>query len=432
MHRQLCGSNNYFYSLLYLQVKLLILTNNYPRKNAMNNGIFIHRQVKALQQLGVECHVLLLHSWFPPMGLHTMHPIWNKGHRLKSVLLQEYEGVRIHAVPMFVKMPSRFFPETHYERAARSVISYVKNNRQLNDADWIYAHFLTDNGYIAAKVKDKLNMKVAAITRGDDVHAWPEQDPSLVGNIRYVFAHANMLLANNKRLAADALKFADKDVPDFKIAYNGIEYTHFTRPVQDAAKVAAMRKQYDIPAHKKILLCVGRAEYLKGWNELIGAMAECRDQLADWVLLAITDNTDGKYGVDVRAKVAAMDVADLVRVHSYVPPGEVKELYWLANAFILPSYNEGLSNAVLEAMSAGLWVIATDVGGHSEIMEHNVSGFLIAPKSKEAVKDSLRYLTANYDARHEEMSRNAVRDMQRLGDYKHNAAILLGYLEACQ
>jgi glycosyltransferase involved in cell wall biosynthesis len=410
-------------------VKILILTDNYPRKNALNNGVFIHQQVKALQQLGAEVHVLLLHNWFPPAGLHMLHPMWRTGHEQRNIFFEEYEGVMIHRVPAFIRMPSRFFRENTYDRATRSLYKYISGDKQLRDADWIYAQFLTDNGYIGAKLKDMLGMKLAAIARGDDVHAWPENDPSLVPNIRYVFEHADLMLANNKRLAKDALHWADKTAPEFKVAYNGVAYQDLERKEVDAATLDELRKQYNIPAGKKILLCIARAEYLKGWNELLEAFSECRGQLADWVLLAITDHISGRYAVNIPAKVADLGLESHVLVHNFVPHSQVKQLYHMSQAFILPSYNEGLSNAVLEAMSSGLWVITTDVGGHSEIIQNNISGFLIPPKSKEDIKAALLYLATNYETRNSEVSTKAVAAMHHYGDYLKNAAVLLGYMK---
>ena len=409
-------------------MKILILTSNYPRKNALNNGVFIHQQVKALQELGAECHVLSLYNWYPPMGLHRYHGYWREGQADHSTFFEEFEGVKIHAIPMFVRMPSRLFKDNYYDRAARAIIKYVKGSHVLQNASWLYAHFLTDYGYIGAKVKDALHVKLAAITRGDDVHAWPEHNPALADNIRYVFEHADLMLANNKRLALDALKFATKVKPEFRIAYNGIDYKAFERKQYTSDEVAALRTRYKLPVDKKILLCIGRAEFPKGWNELLETVAESRKLLKDWVLLAVTDNFKGRYAIDIDKKVTDLRIEDIVRVQRYIPHNEVKELYWLSDAFILPSYNEGISNAVMEAMASGLWVITTDVGGHAEIMQHNVSGFLIKPRSNEAVKESLRYLVENYDTRKEEISRQAVLAMQRLGDYKQNAQKLLGYL----
>lgn len=382
-----------------------------------------------MQQLGVECHVLLLHNWYPPFGLHIRHAYWREGRALAQTFFEEYEGVKIHAIPVMVRMPARLFKDDHYQRAALAIAKYVKGRKELRDADWIYAHFLTDNGYISALTRHMLHIKVAAIARGDDVHAWPEQFPSLVGNLQYVYKHADLMLANNKRLAADALHWAGETKPKFRIAYNGINYAAFAPQPMTDEQVAAIRQRYNLPAGKKVLLCIGRQEYPKGWNELLQAIAAQRALLHNWVLLAVTDNFTGRHAMDVVAAVEQADLSDMVRVQRFVPHSEVKELYRVADAFILPSYNEGISNAVMEAMASGLWVIATDVGGHAEIMENNVSGFLIQPRSQQAVEDSLQYLVQHYDARKKEISAAAIEAMQRLGGYVHNARILLGYLQ---
>jgi glycosyltransferase involved in cell wall biosynthesis len=61
----------------------------------------------------------------------------------------------------------------------------------------------------------------------------------------------------------------------------------------------------------------------------------------------------------------------------------------------LPSFSEGLPSSILEAMSIGLPVVATDVGGVSEIIEHNVSGILIPPRDQEALTKTLLELAGD-------------------------------------
>ena len=62
-------------------------------------------------------------------------------------------------------------------------------------------------------------------------------------------------------------------------------------------------------------------------------------------------------------------------------PGEredVPELLRAIDIFVLPSLAEGISNTILEAMASGLPVVATDVGGNSELVEQGSTGFLVA------------------------------------------------------
>jgi glycosyltransferase involved in cell wall biosynthesis len=67
--------------------------------------------------------------------------------------------------------------------------------------------------------------------------------------------------------------------------------------------------------------------------------------------------------------------------------------------YVVPSVNEGLSLSVLEAMAAGKPVIATDVGGTSEVIIDNVSGILIPPGSYQALTNAITDLLNQPDKR---------------------------------
>lgn len=60
--------------------------------------------------------------------------------------------------------------------------------------------------------------------------------------------------------------------------------------------------------------------------------------------------------------------------------------------FVLPSYSEGLSNALMEAMASGCACVATDVGGNRYLLQNGVSGFLFPPGDREALAAHLRRL----------------------------------------
>lgn len=65
------------------------------------------------------------------------------------------------------------------------------------------------------------------------------------------------------------------------------------------------------------------------------------------------------------------------------------ELLRVSDLAILCSHEEGFSNAILEAMAAGLPVVATDVGGNAEAVLQEVTGKLVPPKNPEALGNAL-------------------------------------------
>jgi glycosyltransferase involved in cell wall biosynthesis len=63
--------------------------------------------------------------------------------------------------------------------------------------------------------------------------------------------------------------------------------------------------------------------------------------------------------------------------------------------FVLPSYSEGLSNALMEAMSAGCACIASDVGGNAYLLQNGISGFLFPAGDREALASHIRRLVTD-------------------------------------
>lgn len=83
-----------------------------------------------------------------------------------------------------------------------------------------------------------------------------------------------------------------------------------------------------------------------------------------------------------------------------------------ADLFVLPSSTEGLSNALLEALAAGLPALATDVGGASDVVQHGVSGWLIPPDDPRALGAGLRALLVDASLR-EQLGRAGCENVRR-------------------
>jgi glycosyltransferase involved in cell wall biosynthesis len=100
----------------------------------------------------------------------------------------------------------------------------------------------------------------------------------------------------------------------------------------------------------------------------------------------------------LEAQVKELDLVG--RVHLVGHHADV--LPWLAalDAFVLPSDWEGMSNALLEAMAAGLPVVATAVGGTREVVVDGVTGLLVPPGDPDSLAEAISRLLGDSDMRH--------------------------------
>lgn len=352
------------------------------------NGIFIHQQIKALKELGCECHVLVDFNWFPSFGLHKYHTYWETGYASYHNFFEEVDGVKIHKVSTFIKMPNRLIPDNYYDRLADSFSKYIIKNPDLKDADWIFAHFLTDFGFIGTKIKAKTGIKLVAIARGDDVHAWPLENPNLLSHIEEVFLKADVLLANSERLALDAKDLVSKKIQrKIEVIYNGIDLEKF-RPAL-AGEKASLKQKYNLDENLKYIICVATPVQLKGWLLLLDALAELKELLTNWRLLCVTVNRTSSDTIDLAVEARKRGLSDIIIILGQVSHDNLAEIYRASDAFVLPSYNEGMANALLEAAASNIQIIASNVGGHSEIFEESEDCSLIKPGDLELLKSAL-------------------------------------------
>lgn len=409
-------------------MRIIILSSNYPRKKAPNNGVFIHQQVKALTMLGVSCEVVMPYNWYPPMGLHTLHPYWVAGYNEHQTHIEEeLDGVKITSLSVFVPMPSRLFPGRFYHRAAKKVAQYLNKIGFDKKKDWVLAYFLNDSGYIAAKVKEQTDVNVAVMGRGDDIHAWPEQDATLIPDIQFVYHHANVLLANSKRLAKDAERWMQPDEHRvFKVVYNGINYKEYY-PANHIEKTE-IRKEFGLEKAGKYMICIARPVKEKGWQELLEALHKIKNELNGWQLIAVAPKSANPEEIDLQKLIISYDLQTHVVLMNGLAPTLLGKLLRACDALVLPSYNEGLSNALLEGMASGLVCIATNVGGHSEVIQDKSNGILIESRSVEEIAEAISYVIANEGLR-KLMGEKARTSMLAFGDYYENAKQLKSILE---
>lgn len=130
---------------------------------------------------------------------------------------------------------------------------------------------------------------------------------------------------------------------------------------------------------------VGRLSSEKGLPDLLHAWVSVSARATRRIKLAVIG--DGPQEEELRALTARLDLGRTVEFCGY--RGDVPTELAKADLFVLPSYAEGNSNAILEAMNAGLPIVATRVGGASLQLGNVAERFLVPPGDRKALADAI-------------------------------------------
>lgn len=108
---------------------------------------------------------------------------------------------------------------------------------------------------------------------------------------------------------------------------------------------------------------------------------------------------DGPEQQRVLYTIDDLSLTEHVRLLGKLAPAEVRDHLQRADAFLLASHSEGISNAVLEAMACGLPVVTTDCGGMREAVTDGVEGFVVPVRDPAAMAEALRKLALDPELR---------------------------------
>lgn len=216
---------------------------------------------------------------------------------------------------------------------------------------------------------------------GSDIAHLQEALPAIKGQWRALLLRADRIVVCSADLGRRVEKAMGEDLP-LQVVYNGIDAASFTAPpvAEITAQLIAGR----------VILTVGKFIPLKGQDILIRAFAQLAQDQPDLQLMLV-----GAKGNALAAlQQLCMQEGIHGRVHFFVdvPHQQVAGFFHQAHIFCLPSRQEAFGLVLLEAGAFALPVIASNVGGISELIEDQVSGMLVPAEDVAALATCLRML----------------------------------------
>ena len=364
------------------------ILNQYP---AISHS-FILREVLALRKLGIEIDTFSIHRSDPAHLLaREDQEEYGRTYALRPIGLRTLATAHVAA---FGSRPSTYV-RTLFKALRRGrrdahelawqlfyFIEAVPLWLQINRAGLrhVHAHFTRPAADVA--------MIIAELGDGNEASSWSFS------------AHGADIQETDQTRLADKIRSADRVVcvsdfgrsqlmaivepaqwPKIAVVHCGVDVEAFP------AKQAASGEDRPIR-----ILNVGRLVSVKGQAVLLEAAALLRQRGLEFALTIVGD---GPLREALRATARDLGIEDNVTFAGSVGQDDIAAHYRNADLFCLPSLREGVPVVLMEAMASGVPVIASRIMGTPELVEHDVTGLLVAPGRADALADAIMRLAAD-------------------------------------
>lgn len=157
----------------------------------------------------------------------------------------------------------------------------------------------------------------------------------------------------------------------------------------------ALQTKNHVADEKIHLMYMGEISKRKGGFDLLEAIVNNKEYFADKLLLRMGGNeVDG----DIKAYIRENGLESFVTYEGWIAGQKKIDCLNWEDVYILPSYNEGLPIAILEAMAYSHPVISTPVGGIPEIIKSGENGILVQPGDTKGIADAIKFYIENNEA----------------------------------
>ena len=333
-------------------------------------------------------------------------------HYLADALLKLGHHVRVVGPAGFLKQRNlRFRYPVHRWPTLRGLlpeqvaVTSLFLDIRLWGCDIIHAHNTYPTGYFAS-LKRKHNCPLVITPHGEDIQSIPELghglmlNPVLNKKIKYALAEAELVTAISRNIEKELIN-AGAAREKIRLIPNGVDIDRYSRRKEDSS----IKAWLGIPPESRIVVTVGRYNPRKGHEYAIRAMPKVIDAEQRACLVIVGNKTevlkplikqlnlDGKViltggispSMGILNRVVSMDemqsendyLADLLGC---------SELYVSAG---IDQNAEGLSLAILEAMAAGLPVVATDISGNRDVVIPGENGYLAKAADSDSLADGI-------------------------------------------
>ena len=350
---------------------VLVVTLSFPSPEHPHLQPFVREQVRLLceRQDHIKRVTVLSPTTFVPSFMRSLKHTSNL-----ASLPDQYEMAEGNCevlFPRYVKAPQDLFLRWTTAQWRRIVDQTVARFAKTCPVSIIHAHTGSVSSLAAIYTARRYNIPCVVTYHGSEVHTILAHRLKGWQLCRDSFRMADLNLPVSRHLE-DILRLHAQPTGRCETLLLGVDQTRFYPPPE--------------PSSAPRVLFVGRVDKNKGVFDLLLAWAKVRHAYPDALLTVVgQDRTDGLFLREARA----LGVESSISLTGPLPNEAIADLMRQSQLFCLPSYREGTPVCVMEALSCGLPIVATRVGGIPEIVEHGKTGFLVDKGDVEGLASAL-------------------------------------------
>ena len=334
---------------------IYVLSSLFPSHAQPTAGLFVRERVFRLRP-AFRLVVISPQPWFPFQSLiRRVKP----GYRPDTGRFEEQDGVAVY-FPRFFSLPGVLRRLDGLSMAVCTLPLLLRLRRRCGSGI-IDAHFAYPNGCAGVSLGKWLGWPVSITLRGTESRQL--KDATLAPQVVAAVQEADQVISVSDSLR-QLLVAAGADASHIEVVGNGVDIGKFSRQPRDEA-----RRALGIPADARVLISVGGLVERKGFHRVLDVLPELIQEFPDLRYIIVGGGSpEGDMSAALREQVHALGLAENVIFTGPLAPEKLSVPLSAADVFVLSTRNEGWANVFLEAMSCGLPVVTTAVGGNAEVV----------------------------------------------------------------
>lgn len=359
-------------------MKVLVISHMYPSRFDKVKGIFVHEQVKALKEKGVEIRVVSPVPW-APFPLSKMSRKWESYRAIPLATI--WEEVKVWH-PRYLAFPRSMFFASAGLRMYQGIKNVVAEIYQEFPFDLIHAHVALPDGYAGMMLSRKYQKPLVITIHGQDLNYTIFQSKKWRNAVQESLEAARKTIVVSRKLQRVAAKYLTSALP-MVVINNGID------PGEIVLRSTFLPQEWH---ERRIILSVSHLIQTKGVDLNIRAIKVLLKKYPNLYYVVVGD---GPLRKPLETLTHQLNLEKYIKFVGQQPHSKVMEYMANCTVFSLPSWREGFGIVYLEAMAHGKPVVACRGEGIEDVIEHGNTGMLAKPQDVDSLVDALDFLLSH-------------------------------------